>query len=506
MVRLSIILQIYQTQMNYLQIRAFLAILLLMLIIHPLCLAQSAKGDGIAPLRVSDSGHFLVREDGTPFFWLGDTAWALFSNLDREEVLKYLRDRKSKRFTVIQAHLLGWKIDFENAYGARPFINDDFREPNEAYWMHVDYIIETAESMGIYMAVLPAWSRSYIEMPSQPPDVTLLLQEDTVLAYNYGRFLGARYKDRKNLIWVLGGDVWGKRDGIYDNLARGLTETYALGDPDKILMTFHPQGGTHRPPATSTSEFYHNKEWLDFNMIQSGHRRGNRNYERIAQDYREQPVKPTLESEPCYEHHPIIHKFENGVFNAWDIRQRAYWSVFAGSLGFTYGGNGIWQMDKPGEIWKKETHHNFFWYDALNHEGASDMTHLIDLIESRSGADSERVPDQSLVVSDEGTTEDRIQCARANDYAYIMVYSTNGSAFTLDLSGVPAKKLKMWWYNPRDGKLYTGAYQATTKPFSVSRKRAGIMTFDPPGDIGDDNDWILVIDDAKPSLPAPGAK
>jgi hypothetical protein len=97
-------------------------------------------------------------------------------------------------------------------------------------------------------------------------------------------------------------------------LAKGLTETYADGQPDRILFTYHPPGGTWRPPATSSGEFFHAEPWLDFNMIQSGHAKDNASYERIRDDYNRQPTKPTLDAEPCYEQHPVKHKYENGLF------------------------------------------------------------------------------------------------------------------------------------------------------------------------------------------------
>ena len=456
-------------------------------------------------LRVSESGRYLVKENGEPFFWLGDTGWNLFSRLNKDEARKYLTDRHDKKFTVIQAHILGWTLADTNAYGFTPFLNNNFNKPNEPYWKHVDYIIDAADDIGLYMALVPAWALSYTENKNRSKNdtVEMPLSRDTTTAYNYGKFLGMRYKNNKNIIWILGGDVWGTKDAIYDHLARGLTETYADNDPSQILISFHPQGGTHRPPATSTSEFYHNKSWLDFNMIQSGHRIGNRNYERIAKDYEILPVKPTLESEPCYEQHPVQHSFKNGVFKPWHVRRRAYWSILAGSLGFTYGANGIWQMDKPGKI-DKQSHHNFFWYDALNFEGGRQMTFVRKLIESRPILSPQRIPDQSLIISANDSVDAHIRCARAEDYSYMMVYSTNGSAFTLDLSRMPGKVLKAWWYNPRDGKLYSGKNLVTNKPFETLQKNAAI-SFDPPGDMGPDHDWILVIDDASGSFPSPGS-
>src|SRR5690606_16533765 len=253
-------------------------------------------------LKVSESGRVLVPEDDEQFFWMGDTACDLFAGLNEEEATRYLKDRKAKGFTVIQAHLLGWDIENENAYGVSPFIEDNFSKPNEAYWKHADFIINKAEELGLYMALLPAWAVNYTELTyiEIKPDYDYPMSYDSTLAYHYARFLGERYKAHKNIIWWLGGDVWGKKHAIYDNMAKGLTETYADGDPDKILISFHPQGGTNRPPATSTSEFYHGKAWLDFNMIQLGHRLGNKNYERIAEDYQKVPIKLTLVSEPSY--------------------------------------------------------------------------------------------------------------------------------------------------------------------------------------------------------------
>ncbi len=252
---------------------------------------------GLLQLKVSKSGRYLVRENGETFFWLGDTAWNLFIKLSKEEAAKYLMDRFNKKFTVIQAHLLGWQIEDKNAYGEIAFLNKDFSSPKEAFWKHNDYIINRAEALGMYIALVPVWASTYIEEKKDKDgnsSNTLLLSSDTATAYKYGWFLGNRYKRKKNIIWMLGGDVWGRKDAIYDNLAKGLTDGAANGDASKILISFHPQGGTFRPPATSTSEFYHSKSWLDFNMIQSGHSKDNKNYERISNDYLVKPINANI--------------------------------------------------------------------------------------------------------------------------------------------------------------------------------------------------------------------
>ena len=48
-------------------------------------------------LKVSDNRRFLVHEDGSPFFYLGDTAWELFHRLtlDEARTLSYRPGRQA---------------------------------------------------------------------------------------------------------------------------------------------------------------------------------------------------------------------------------------------------------------------------------------------------------------------------------------------------------------------------------------------------------------------------
>ena len=452
--------------------------------------------DALQPLRVHEGGRFLITADDQPFFWLGDTAWNLCAKLDRDEALKYLWDRKNKLFNVVQAHVLSNNLERANPYGDLAFIGGDSDRPVENYWQHVDYIVATAAELGLYMALLPAWAGAHVENKRKATRGVLELTPDK--ARRYGRFLARRYAMQSHIVWVLGGDVRPEKHEVYDALARGLRD----GGPD-ALMTYHPPGGSYRPPATSSGEFYHDRPWLDFNMIQSGHRMGNRNYERISEDYARRPHKPTLDSEPCYEKHPVLHKFDNGQFEAWHLRRRAYWSVLAGACGYTYGGNGIWQMDKPGAV-LKYSHHNYYWYDALHFEGAQQMRHVRRLFESRPCIAPERVPSQSVLLSPAGDGDDRTQAARAADGSYCIAYATSGQELQIDLTQLRGGKLNAWWYNPRDGKTYEGSNLPVEEPFA-RLPRSGAQTFSPPGDQAAGSDWVLVLDDDACGYGPPGA-
>ncbi|MEA3462004.1 MAG: DUF4038 domain-containing protein, partial [Bacteroidota bacterium] len=187
-------------------------------------------------LRISDNQHYLVTSEGEPFFWLGDTGWEMLHRLDRNEMEHYMRNRSGKGFTVIQSVILG-EIDglaFPNMEGHLPFENFNPERPVEGYFEMVDHAVKKAGEFGLVLALLPTWY-SYVIPGSHP-----LLNEEAVFnpenAYSYGKFLGERYKDAPNIVWVLGGD-WpaGPQIDIWDAMAGGLME----GDSGMHLMTYH---------------------------------------------------------------------------------------------------------------------------------------------------------------------------------------------------------------------------------------------------------------------------
>ena len=123
-----------------------------------LCLAQGQ----LPRLRVSDNGRYLVKQDGSPFFYLADTAWGLF-HFNREDVDLYLKTRAAQRFTAIQAIVAHYGgLDSPNAYGESVFLNKDPAHPNEAYFQQVDYVVNEAESLGLYVALVPLWCKEYV--------------------------------------------------------------------------------------------------------------------------------------------------------------------------------------------------------------------------------------------------------------------------------------------------------------------------------------------------------
>lgn len=408
-------------------------------------------------LTISQNKRYLL-EDNKPFFWLGDTAWLIFGNITEDEAYNYLKNRAEKGFNVIQSVLIysteGMETENRMYWGAAGSYK------TRTYWEHVDKIIKMADELGLYFALLPCWG-SLLK--------TNVITDENVL--DYGKFLAKRYKDYNNIIWVLGGDI--KADNyihIYKKLGSYLKNTM----PDK-LVTFHPFG------RCSSTMWFADEEWMDFNMFQSGHRRydqcnlgawddtgnpsyyGEDNWKYVQHDHAVSN-KPVLDAEPSYEW--IIqglHDPKEPYWTAKHVRRYAYWSVLAGACGHTYGDNSVMQFYTAGH---DGVHYGVVcdWNEAMHHEGSGQMTHLRTLMESVDFIHGKA--EDALLLSGQKEKHNRVSVFAGNDFA--IVYDYSGNEFVLDTSRF--RGLDMWWISPVTGiRSYIGKCKGnsfTVKPFA----------------------------------------
>ncbi len=431
-------------------------------------------------IKISADKRYFVTGNNKPFFWLGDTGWLLFVKCKREEAIKYLDDRKQKGFNVIQVMLIHDVKLGVNVYGDSSISNQDVSKPvtkdkhvvdglQYGYWDHVDFIIKEAEKRGIYMALVPVWGGNIKHI-------------DEAQAKTYATFLANRYKNKSNIIWLNGGDIKGsdglKQWNIIGNTLRAIDKNH--------LITFHPRG------RNSSSTWFHNEKWMDFNMFQSGHRSyaqdtsanetlhyGEDNWRYVADDYNLKPIKPTFDAEPSYEDIPYgLHRADQPYWQDYEIRRYAYWSVFAGGCGFTYGHNSVMQFYTPGD-----SGISFFpkvkWQEGLNAPGAVQMHYLKKLMLSKSYFN--RIPDQSMIV-DNGEKYERVLATRGKDYAMFYVY--NGREFKVEIKRLKFYPTKVSWFNPKNGEQH----------FFQEYRNTIITNFDPPGEKENGNDWVLILE------------
>jgi len=434
---------------------------------------------GLPFLKVSDNNRYFVTQSGEPFFWLGDTGWLLFNKLKREDAEKYLEDRKQKGFNVIQVmtlHTLG----AVNAYGDSALVNKNVATPSTTigsdfsdstaydFWDHIDFVVSTAEEKGLYMAMVPVWGTNV-------KDGGVTVEE----AKSYGEFLALRYKDHPNVIWLNGGDTFGNE---YTDVWNALGNT--LNQKDKNhLITFHPRG------RMQSSDWFANEPWMDFHMFQSGHRRydqddterayGEDNWKYVQADYKLDRQMPTIDGEPSYEGIPEgLHDPEEGFWQAEDARRYAYWAVFSGAAGHTYGHSAVMQMHRPEDGEVGAYGNTKLWTEALNDPGAKQMHYLKELILKFPYL--ERIPDQSLIAN-QGEKHDHLAAIRGEKYA--LIYTYTGREIAVNTEVVKGNKFTASWFNPRNGEMTEiGEFEA-----------GGVQKFQPSGKVQDGNDWVLVL-------------
>ncbi|NND05537.1 MAG: DUF4038 domain-containing protein [Saprospiraceae bacterium] len=449
-----------------------------LLLLSSYCLGQK--------IQVSENQRYLVTEDGKPFFWMGDTAWELFHRCDRKEVDMYLQKRAAQGFNVIHAVALA-EIDGlndPNPYGHTPLLNNDPTTPDDRYFTHVDYVIDKADELGLYIALLPTWGDKLNKKSwGMGPEV---FNVDN--AKIFGRWIGERYRDRDNIIWIIGGDRNPRENSqdvvVWREMASGVVAAHAGNE--NVLMSYHPQP----KEAGGSSTWFHQDEWLDFNMHQTGHCANKGTYKHIRHDCALSPTKPVLDGEPLYEDHPnCFNAKELGHSIPEDIRRIMYWNVFAGACGQSYGCHAVWQMFKEGREGINLPLRP--WPVALDLPMANQVKHLKNLMLSRPYLT--RIPDQSMILIAQEENEDYVIATRDQSGRFAMIYFPTGKLVALDLSMLQGDELDAWWYDPRTGAAFTSEVLSTGEKVVVSPPSQGIG-----------NDWVLVLDKQGAGFGIPG--
>jgi hypothetical protein len=339
----------------------------------------------------------------------------------------------------------------------------------------VDAVVELAAALGLTIGMLPTWGDKWNKKWGVGPEI--FTPEN---ARAYGEWLGRRYADQP-IIWILGGDRPIESEA-HASIVRAMAEGVRAGDQGRHLIGFHTWG------PHSSSEYVHNEPWLDLHMCQSGHARNSENWRFIEADYARAPTRPCMDAEPGYEDMPSgLHTLDGGYLDDYEARKALYWSLFAGAHGHTYGCNPVWQMWSTGRhplIGARRP-----WREAIQLPGASQMQHARRLLLSRPFL--ERIPDQSLIVSDVGAGAYHVRATRDIGGSYAMVYLPAGKDVELDLTRLSGDSLAGTWFDPRTGVARTVG--------SFPRERR--ISFTPPGG---GPDWVLILDDIERGFGIPG--
>lgn len=438
------------------------SLITILLAVSPLKGQQPSK---VTQLHVSANHRYLLDQNNVPFLLQGDAGWSLITAASDAEVELYLRNRRDKGFNAVIVELIEHRFCRNpplNEAGDAPFLTQgDFSTAKEKYFAHADWVIRKAGEYGMQVLLVPIYL-GYVGTDEGWIEELLKLEPEKCLAY--GRYLGQRYKDFDNIIWVMGGDR-------NPETALEKVDLIALGIREfdrRHLFTAHCH------PENSAVDHYGQGGWLDINSTYT--------YEivhrKLLGDYNRKPVWPFFLIETSYE----------GEHNASEmqIRRQAYWSVLCGGFGHIFGNNPIWHFNGPTLFAVNKT-----WQESLDLSGSVGMMHWGRLFRSRPWYNL--VPDQDHKLVTDGLGEfnglDYLAAGRTPDGHTAIAYLPNRRTITVDMSKLAGVHVWSWWFDPRSG----NASEAGEFP------TAGRQQFTPPAE----GDWVLVLDagSLKPSPP-----
>jgi hypothetical protein len=371
-------------------------------------------------LRITSDHRRFEHEDGTPFLWLGDTQWQMFtSRLDWPDGFASLEDdRAAKGFTVVHmvaGPLSGFEVD-ENWH---PHQANEAGWPWEVGWTRinpafydlVDRKLVGCVDRGLMPMVVGMWGY-YLN----------LIGIDRVR--RHWRYLVARY-GAFPVTWCLAGEVRmpvysvGRAGGV--PLAEAVAEqatgwTELAGhvraiDPYHNLITTHPAAiGTETRDAASPAlglgdgsgraqlsgsarSVLVDDAALDFDLLQCGHD-GYRLLEPTVQ-----LVQRAMAQEPPM---PVVNgevNYEGIAGTCWQEQQRfLFWTALLdGAAGFSYGAAGLWvfwsrtTFSKGGDSEYMEDAGGGPWEDVMHLPGSAQLGVGARLLESLPWSRFERI-------------------------------------------------------------------------------------------------------------------
>ena len=445
----------------------------------------------------STNTHLVNTLKNMPVFMTGEDAWGLITQLDNADAQTYLSDRASRGFNVLWVAAADNTYQSnppQNYYGYSPFDGADFTNEDANYWTHVDYILQLAASYGITVGIDPAFAGLNKASGYRG---SYLSSSDAVLNA-YGAWIGNRYRNYPNILWVLGGDADPTDTGLYEKLnqlANGIRASDSVHLVTFEAARFYESGGAAPNAGWSSLDAWGGlvngaytaagfpPNWLQLNFVddpysamQAGCSRNYTSYVKTS------PNMPQLSGEDWYEGEHSMTDLQ--------LREESYWEVLSGcTLGRIFGNNAIWTMGGPFDTMGQT------WQSQLASAGSTAQQYLGQLFRSREFW--KLVPDtgNTTLTAGYGSGATISVASRTSDGQTIIAYVPNGNATTLTVNLAQitsaSSTANCWWFNPSSGtSTRIGAYA-----------NSGTLNFTPPNA----NDWVLVIDDASANLAAPGS-
>jgi hypothetical protein len=438
---------------------------------------------------VSSNRRYLVDQDNIPFLMVGDAPQTLIANLSVAEAEIYMANRQKYGINTLWINLLcnysdGCNKDASTFDGIAPFVTSgDLSTPNPAYFQRADEVLKIAEAHDMVVLLDPIETSSWLGM---------LRANGTDAAFTYGRWLGNRYKDFPNIVWMHGNDFQSWRDTADDALVQAVARGIRTTDKNHIHtveLNYLTSGSLDDPSWASLIDL--NAAYTYFPT-----------FAQVLTEYDRPDFKPVFMVESNYEFEHIPNTDGGSLQN---LRRQEYWTMLSGAIGQVYGSAHTWRLEKGWEtkldtlgVMELSYMKNLFaprrWYDLIPDRSHTVMTAGYNRAAEYIGRLSAYLGNRGRLLttlkkmtnlaSVSGSTY--AAAARTSDGSLVIVYMPSPRTVTVDmskLSGLASAR----WYDPTSG-MYTGVSGA---PFANSNMRQ----FTPPGtNQAGDGDWVLVLE------------
>src|SRR5882762_10450649 len=307
----------------------------------------AAASSPVYPLKPSANRRYLVDQNNVPVMIMGDSPQALVVNISEAEAAGFFTNRHAHGFNTLWINLLcatytGGRADASTSDGIVPFLGRipatssyDLSKTNEIYFARLDRILNLAAQQGLQVLLDPIETGSFL---------SVMRDNGTNKCRAYGQFLGERYKNFPNIIWMSGNDFQTWRSAGDDAVVRAV----ALGILDKD--TNHLQTSELDYVVSSSLDDTNWAAILTLNSTYTYYP----TYARLLEDYNRPNFLPNLMVEANYE----FESLQGPVTTPAILRKQEYWTILSGAAGQMYGNHYTWPfsagwqsfVDTPGAI------------------------------------------------------------------------------------------------------------------------------------------------------------
>ena len=423
------------------------------------------------PVKPSPNNRYLVDQDNAPFLIIGDSPHSLIGKMSKADAIFYLANRQRYGINTIWVELLCNDKIFCNADGTTfdgipPFTTPgDISTPNPAYFQRVDDMLAIAGQHGITILLDAVETEGWL---------TTFKANGPEKAAAFGRYLGNRYKDVANIIWIYGADFQTWADPVDDEVVLAVAKGIRSADPNHIHTT---------ELNYFTSGSLDDTRWESFIELDGAYTYYP-TYAQVLKEYNRPNFKPVFMVEANYEFERNPNTDGGSLPN---LRRQEYWTMLSGATGQLYGSKYTWKLPSG---WL------FSWKSRLDSPGVRQLSYMKDLFAPRKWY--ELVPDQTHTVVTDGygtaapfgtgsvTTDTYATAARTSDGKLMIAYMPTLRTITVDMSKLSGPAASRW-YDPSIGEYIA----IGGSPIA----NAGTKQFTPPGKNHDgDGDWVLVLE------------